>query len=411
MSASDYDTLFVFQSDPIDGTSMPAVSLQCPLCTGFIQVDSALGGQQVACPHCQGVMGLPPESVLLEMFAQSGLPAASGQEGYAAAGEMPGELVQLACPTCAGPFQLSAAMGGQQVGCPHCGSVMLAPHFQPSGAFPDYQHPLPGMPGQGHEQPATPASDQAAEKPPPIDDLLPPGLSMSPPAAATTAPPKAPRDDRNPPARQTPRPEGRARLPVDDRLPPTRKHPHEPVDSSSDRLPPPKARSKPAVDEQMPPSARKAPAEDGPRPTPRKHIDDLLPPGAVPGNQPPSDQAAAAEQPRQPTLLDSLLPPGAAPSESGAAAPGEQLALPKAPKRPLVAPGNLPTGAIAVPTPEGGFVTIKETPKTIGQGSDVIEVRRLTPEEKARRRLWKNIIFGAVCLVVLLIVIVVMMRQ
>ena len=71
-------------------------------------------------------------------------------------------------------------------------------------------------------------------------------------------------------------------------------------------------------------------------------------------------------------------------------------------------PSNLPAGAIAVPTPEGGFVTVRETPKTIGHGDDAIEVRRLSPEEKARRRLRNNLIVGGFCLAVIVIVVVVL---
>ena len=39
--------------------------------------------------------------------------------------------------------------------------------------------------------------------------------------------------------------------------------------------------------------------------------------------------------------------------------------------------------------------------KTVGKPGQEIELRRRTPEEKARRRLVKNLVMGGVCLVVL----------
>jgi hypothetical protein len=69
----------------------------------------------------------------------------------------------------------------------------------------------------------------------------------------------------------------------------------------------------------------------------------------------------------------------------------------------------LPAGAIAVPTPDGGFVTVRETPKTIGHGDDAIEVRRLSSDEKARRRLRNNLVMGSICLLVIVVVVVVLL--
>lgn len=96
-----------------------------------------------------------------------------------------------------------------------------------------------------------------------------------------------------------------------------------------------------------------------------------------------------------------MLPPGAAEAGSGGS---EQVAIPEAPKKSPVLPSNLPAGAIPVPTPEGGFVTVLQKPKTIGHGDDAIEVRRLSPEEKARRRLRNNLIVASLCLIVIVIV-------
>jgi hypothetical protein len=106
------------------------------------------------------------------------------------------------------------------------------------------------------------------------------------------------------------------------------------------------------------------------------------------------------------SLIDTLLPPGATAADPAAAAPGEQVAIPAAPKRGPLTPVQLPAGMAAVPTEGGGFVTIKETPKTIVHGDEEIEVRRLTPAERAQRRFRRNVILGCICLAILLAVVV-----
>jgi hypothetical protein len=57
-----------------------------------------------------------------------------------------------------------------------------------------------------------------------------------------------------------------------------------------------------------------------------------------------------------------------------------------------------------LPTGEGGFVAVHERPRVIGEGASEVEIRRLSPEEKARRRFRKNAILFAFCLAVLMIV-------
>jgi hypothetical protein len=142
-----------------------------------------------------------------------------------------------------------------------------------------------------------------------------------------------------------------------------------------------------------PPSAD-APAE----------IEALLPPGATAATAAPF--AVGAGPPA--SDLDALLPPGAVGSE--AIVPARvQVPIPTAPRKSPAAATNLPAGAIAVPTPDGGFVTVRETPKTIGHGDEAIEVRRLSPDEKARRRLRNNLVMGSFCLLVIVVVVVVLL--
>ena len=109
-------------------------------------------------------------------------------------------------------------------------------------------------------------------------------------------------------------------------------------------------------------------------------------------------------------VVDTLLPPGALSAEIGAAA--QQVALPKAPVRMPKPPANVPPGAIVVPTPEGEFVTVQETAtKVIMAGNQAIEVRKLTPKEKAKRRMWKNIIMGVFCLAIMFVVLLILMNK
>lgn len=51
-------------------------------------------------------------------------------------------------------------------------------------------------------------------------------------------------------------------------------------------------------------------------------------------------------------------------------------------------------------------LAVKDRPKIVGKGMDQVEVRRLTPEEKARRRAVRNVILFLLGLAVLLAFIV-----
>jgi hypothetical protein len=128
----------------------------------------------------------------------------------------------------------------------------------------------------------------------------------------------------------------------------------------------------------------------------------LLPPGAEDW-RPASEDSPAAEAPkRSKRSIEELLPPGAD-GEAGAA-PGEQVDVPDAPRRRPAIAASLPKGTVAVPTPDGGFVTVSESPAVIGEGDEEIEVRRLTPEERARRRFRRNVILWSVSILILLAV-------
>jgi hypothetical protein len=340
---------------------MPVVPLQCPLCTGVLQIDSAWGGQQVACPLCHGTIAVPPQHALLVMLTAPSADVAT----------------TLHCPTCAGPVQVAAHQQGQQVGCPHCGSVTMVPALTsspPPDAFAAPQQLPP------REQPAT------------IDELLPPGAAAGAVPASSQPSIAAKAEDRYPPGYQPHRPAPYKEKPTDDRYPPTAPRPsaikpprEQPVD---ERLPPPRPSFQPALPEKR-------------QPPPKVDVTDLLPPGATESAPPAAAAPSAVGAPA--SLLEPLLPPGAADMEP-ASVPQEQVPIPVAPKRPASKAANLPPGAIALPTADGEMVVVTQSPKTVGSGDDAVEVRRLAPEEKARRRLRRNALLWTICILVLLVV-------
>jgi hypothetical protein len=352
---------------------MPAVPLQCPFCAGLIQIDTVFAGQQVACPLCQNGMAVPPEPMLLEMLAAAGIPLPAPPPSSP---EQPGcEVFTLACPVCAGPFQALASMSGQQVGCPHCGTPVTIPALE----TPSLERQM----APANVEPDPSLAIRAFAEPIP-DERFPP---QSQPAE---------RDRRPEPARERPKRE-RSMLEREaaDRLPPQPvARPAIPKDET------------PNIDDLLPPGLGSAPVESAePATSEAPAIDDLQPRGAA--DYEPDAPGRVAPQP---SVIDALLPPGAT-SDEAASIATEQVAIPQAPKRPRPLPSNLPAGAIPVPTLVGGFVAIQEKPKTVGAGDDEFEVRRLTPEEKAKRRFRRNIIMGAFCLAILVVVMLLMMWQ
>jgi hypothetical protein len=150
-----------------------------------------------------------------------------------------------------------------------------------------------------------------------------------------------------------------------------------------------------------PAAAPAAPPQDEPADA-APDIAAFLPPGAEDWRPSSEDQPAEQSPKRSKRSIEELLPPGA----DGAAGvtPGEQVEVPDAPRRRPVIAANLPKGSVAVPTPDGGFVTVTESPALIGEGDEEIEVRRLTPQEKARRRFRRNMILWSVSILILLAV-------
>ena len=61
-------------------------------------------------------------------------------------------------------------------------------------------------------------------------------------------------------------------------------------------------------------------------------------------------------------------------------------------------------GTVTLPSDDGGYVTVQEKSKTVEFGGEEVEVRRLTPEEKQRKRFIKNIIMAILGILFLSIV-------
>jgi hypothetical protein len=167
----------------------------------------------------------------------------------------------------------------------------------------------------------------------------------------------------------------------------------------SDRLPPAAPVARPAEETAVVNEPTQPVQEQPPQPA---AIDGLMPPGAEPSPAPHLEPPP--EPARQPALVDALLPPGAAADGAAAGLPGEQVSIPAAPRPAPLALANQPAGTIAL-LAEGGVIAIKDTPKTIVHGDEEIEVRRLTPHEKAARRFRRNIILGSICLAILVAVV------
>ncbi|MCA9176467.1 MAG: hypothetical protein KDB14_18395 [Planctomycetales bacterium] len=117
--------------------------------------------------------------------------------------------------------------------------------------------------------------------------------------------------------------------------------------------------------------------------------EDWLPPGNTVSVPTPS----AEDRTSAPTD-DDWLPP--APEDD---TPGEQVALPTGAS--LAASAGEVKGP-AMATEDGQIVMLREPVRKVGVGEDEQEIRLLTPEERAARRLKKNLIVWALGLIVLI---------
>jgi hypothetical protein len=64
---------------------------------------------------------------------------------------------------------------------------------------------------------------------------------------------------------------------------------------------------------------------------------------------------------------------------------------------------------VVIPTDDGRYVAVRQKEKTIRFKGEEVEVRRLTPEEKARKRFVKNVVMGLFGIAVLAAVAIILM--
>jgi len=64
-----------------------------------------------------------------------------------------------------------------------------------------------------------------------------------------------------------------------------------------------------------------------------------------------------------------------------------------------------------IPTEDGGFTTLRDPVKTVGDGDEEIELRALTPEEKARKKFKKNLILWGFGLAIMAITLYVLLTM
>lgn len=358
---------------------MPVVQFHCPHCGGLFQIDESLSGQHVSCPLCASVVVIPD---LGSAPAPTGFPPPPPELGHYPSPSAPEESLPLGCPVCSGVFQVTRSMGGQQVACPHCHSAVLLPDFQephsPAPLPPTLDTSTPAAPTFAHspltptETPYTPAP--ATLSPSPVspspavepdtrdDELLPP--------TTTGAPGSNPRErhQENPSARET-----------------KSSKPSRPRTGTA-------AASREKADDLLPPTAKKRVEPTRPVPaSDRSEVDELLPPGVS------SPKPATKERSR--SEVDELLPPSAEKPREPKTKPKETVEEAYRPIRPGVAAD----GSILVPTDDGNYIALREPIKTVSKGNREVELRRLSPEEKARRRFKRNLLVAAFGMVFLIL--------
>jgi hypothetical protein len=105
------------------------------------------------------------------------------------------------------------------------------------------------------------------------------------------------------------------------------------------------------------------------------------------------------------------MTPGSEAPPQPAAGPMPSAAASPVTSTPTVGKASASTGPVIIPDPQGGTYVIREPIKSIRTASgEVVQLRSLTPEEKAARRFRRNLIMMIFGLVVLLLVTAILMN-
>jgi hypothetical protein len=133
-------------------------------------------------------------------------------------------------------------------------------------------------------------------------------------------------------------------------------------------------------------------------------VDAMLPPAAAQpvseestSKEPASGEVGAAEKAK----VDSLLPPGVSAQPTPANRPLPVTTQQIESDTPIPSASTRSSEVIGVPTEDGGFIKLHEPVKKVEFAGEEIELHRLTPEERSRRRMFKNIIMLVVGLIAL----------
>jgi hypothetical protein len=187
-----------------------------------------------------------------------------------------------------------------------------------------------------------------------------------------------------------------------ERYPPgesVRKQPAAPSGSSAAPATP-TSREKPAEKKgvaaepkQTKPKPATAPPSSSSASDPNRPAEKTSPPAE---KQKPVGSAAEPGKPADASSkIDSLLPPGSTSQPIPANRPlpvtSQQMDQPVPAGPAVVTPS-----AAGIPTEDGGFIKLHEPVKKIEHGGEEIELHRLTPEERARKRMFKNMIMAII---------------
>lgn len=302
-----------------------------------------MAGSQASCPTCNGVVQISAEAFQ------------AGDEPPSA--PIPTQAQNMSCPVCAGLFQIAPQMAGQEVLCPVCQARVTVPDSEPNTQATQDEATQPAQSSVSvYDPPTLPRKDTSA------DDAPLPTIDADSHDAAIDAytPPSLP--GASPPADPSSNP---ARVVEQHKLPP---RPQQTAD------PPASAPQTAAPVDPAPPASQ--------------------PTSPEPSIDPQQPVATAAQAPMPPTSADPM-----APADIRVAPDPQQPEI--AAQSPVAEPANAANPPADVPValdPDTGQpIQIHDAPVTVRRGDQVIELRRLTPKEKSRRRMIKNLIVIAIC--------------
>lgn len=246
----------------------------CPYCNGMFQVEPSMAGGEAMCPICHAVVVVPadiggfappqehpPAADPFDFMRAKrggmfeGLDQGPPPEPVADLGPLPtmsagvapdmAALVAMGCPYCGSPFQVDAALAGQQAMCPACHGLVVLPDSlappepygpPPFGGFDGFSgqaslgqaaggFPTPLAPAPVFPIPATPPAPVTPALTPPA-----PMPSLPPLAARSSDKVEVPLSARQTTAESSPTPAGAPRTKADvAALLPTESAPLRPV--------------------------------------------------------------------------------------------------------------------------------------------------------------------------------------